>query len=114
MPRRSATPWDQSRVRGSINCVVEALVSSVPCSPVSQYVSRSGISSSRLACASWAVPRAAVNWYSVLNGAYCRPVTACSLPGGDARPHLLRDPLRTAVTVVHRVAQSIPVRVHRP
>ncbi len=58
--------------------VVEALVSSVPCSPVSQYVSRSGTINSRFACASWAVERAAVSWYRVLKGAYCNPVAAYS------------------------------------
>ncbi len=49
IPSREATSYDQSRVRGSISWVVEALVSSVPCSPVSQYDSRSGTSNSRLA-----------------------------------------------------------------
>ena len=42
---------DQSPVRGSISWVVEALVSSVPASPVSQYASRSGMSSRRWAAA---------------------------------------------------------------
>jgi hypothetical protein len=62
MPSRAATSYDQSRVRGSTSCVVEALVSSVPCSPVSQYVSRSGMSNRRSAWASWAEEAAAVNW----------------------------------------------------
>ncbi len=83
IPSRSATSYDQSRVRGSISWVVEALVSSVPCSPVSQYVSRSGISSSRRAWANWAVPLAATSWYSVLKGAYCNPVAAYSSSGGS-------------------------------
>ncbi len=82
MPSRSATPCAQSRVRGSISWVVEALVSSVPCSPVSQYVSRSGISSNRSARASCAEPRAAASWYKVLNGAYCKPVAAYSSSAG--------------------------------
>ena len=71
-------------MRGSISWVVEALVSSVPCSPVSQYDSRSGISSSRRVWANWAVERAAASWYSVLKGAYCSPVAAYSSAAGRA------------------------------
>ena len=83
---------------GSISWVVEALVSSVPCSPVSQYASRSGISSSRSACANCRVSRAATSWYSVLNGAYCSPVAAYSSAAG---------------TVAHTFSATVSVRGSR-
>lgn len=81
-PSRWARSADQVRVRGSISWVVEALVSSVPCTPVSQYDIKSGINKSRRAGASWVLSRAAANWYRVLKGAYCSPVAAYSSDAG--------------------------------
>jgi hypothetical protein len=62
---------------------VDALVSSVPCSPVSQYASRAGTSNSRRSAASWPVARAAASWYRVLKGAYWIPVAAYSSGAGS-------------------------------
>ncbi|GAB3932500.1 hypothetical protein GCM10027614_01800 [Micromonospora vulcania] len=52
----------QARRRRSYSWVVEALVTSAPTSPVSQYAMRSGISSSRWATSSCGVPVAATSW----------------------------------------------------
>jgi hypothetical protein len=51
-----------SRVDTSSSAVVEAFVTSAPTEPVSQYPSRSGISSRVRAAASAGVPAAAASW----------------------------------------------------
>ncbi|CAM5435309.1 hypothetical protein SANTM175S_10631 [Streptomyces antimycoticus] len=62
MPRACATGVAQSRVRGSMSWVVEAFVSSVPGSPVSQYEMRSGMRRRRWAAVRAGVPRAEMSW----------------------------------------------------
>ncbi len=59
MPACRITPVAQSWARTSNSDVVEALVISAPATPVSQYASRSGISSIVAACRSIGV---AASW----------------------------------------------------
>jgi hypothetical protein len=66
----------QHRYRTSNSWVVEALVTSVPAEPVSQYAIRSGSSSIRCAAANCGVSDAATSWNSVLNGCCARPVVS--------------------------------------
>jgi hypothetical protein len=79
MPNSAMSGAAHSPVRRSSSCVVDALVTSVPSSPVSQYAMRSGISRSCWATSMTGVPAAATSWYSVLNGCRCSPVIAYSL-----------------------------------
>lgn len=74
MPSRPRSSSAQVAVRASKRPVVEALVSSAPMSPVSQWVSRSGIISSVRAAANCAPSRAAASWKTVLKGRCCNPV----------------------------------------
>jgi hypothetical protein len=75
---------DHSRVVASSSPVVEAFVTSAPTAPVSQYASRSGISSSVRAATSCAVSRAAASWNTVLNGRCCSPLIRYSSSGPTA------------------------------
>ncbi|GAA3421348.1 hypothetical protein GCM10018952_67650 [Streptosporangium vulgare] len=68
-----------SRVLASSSWVVEALVSSAPTCPVSQYAIRSGMSSSVAAEASRG---SAASWWMVLNGWRAMPVRAYSSSKG--------------------------------
>ena len=61
-PARPIRSQAQSRARVSYSWVVDALVTSAPISPVSQYASRSGISSRVRAAASCRVRAAAASW----------------------------------------------------
>ncbi len=62
IPACSMSPVAQVRVVTSSSPVVEALVTSAPTEPVSQYASRSGMSSRVRAAARAGVPAAAASW----------------------------------------------------
>ena len=62
MPSVSATGRDQSPVRGSNSSVVEALVSSAPTSPVSQYADEVGDQQQPCGPRRRARGRAATSW----------------------------------------------------
>ena len=79
-PAFSITSAAQVRPRTSSSDVVEALVISAPGTPVSQYASRSGISSTLAACATMGV---AASWSIVVNGSCWMPVTAYSSAAGS-------------------------------
>ena len=61
-PSSASSGRPSSRVRTSSSWVVDALVTSAPTSPVSQYASRSGISSRCRAASNCGVPAAATSW----------------------------------------------------
>jgi hypothetical protein len=62
IPARSMSPAAQVRVVTSSSPVVEALVTSTPTDPVSQYASRSGMRSRVSAADRAGVPAAAASW----------------------------------------------------
>ncbi len=62
IPARCISPVAQVLVVTSSSAVVEALVTSAPTAPVSQYASRSGISSSVRAAATAGVRADAASW----------------------------------------------------
>ncbi len=72
-PRPPVRTVSHRRVLASSSWVVEALVSSAPTSPVSQYAIRSGMSSNVEAEASRV---SAASWWMVLNGWRAMPVRA--------------------------------------
>ena len=62
IPALVISPVAQDREATSSSAVVDAFVTSAPAEPVSQYASRSGMSSSVFAAASAGLPAAAVSW----------------------------------------------------
>ena len=74
---RNLGTGDLEEFRQAGHWLVDAIVSSAPTEPVSQYASRSGIISSRRAAANRDGGSAA-SWWIVLNGRNCRPVVSYS------------------------------------